>query len=65
MNEIEQELRTLRDNWDGAYTFWHDGRKFRAKRADDDTELSADSGPKLNVLVAEDYTARPVARPDR
>jgi hypothetical protein len=56
------DLAYLGFHWGGPYRVGYRAGKYRAVRADDGTELSADTAEALLEKIRADYAARPVPR---
>lgn len=57
------DLNYLGFHWGGPYRIGYRAGKYRAVRADDGTELTADSADELLKLIRVDYARKPVPRP--
>ncbi len=66
MSGFEEEitLAYIGRHWGGPYRLARSGGLYRAVRADDGTELSADTAEGLLEKIRADYQARPVPRPE-
>ena len=57
------DLNYLGFHWGGPYRIGYRAGKYRAVRADDGTELAADTADELLDLIRADYVRKPVPRP--